>query len=102
MNSGPIRGFEGLRHINENAVNWEPWDKFAPDGEVSDPDSHSVNSSLLPTPTPEPEPEPEEESEPEPEEEPMAVEQGEKEENSIEIDSDSESDSSASDPDWAP
>ncbi|KAI6678996.1 hypothetical protein NL676_039792 [Syzygium grande] len=106
MNSGPIRGFEGLRHTNKNAVNWESRDKFAPDGEVSDPDSPSGNPTpvltLVPEPEEEYEPKPEEESEPKPEEEPMAVEQGEEEENPIEIESDSESDSSASDSDWAP
>ena len=101
-NSGPIRGFEGLRHANEDAVNWEPWDGFAPDGEVSDPISPLASSSTVSTPTPEPEPELAPELEPEPEEEPMAVEQGEEEDNPIEIDSDLESDSSEFDPDWAP
>ena len=90
--SGPIRGFEGLGHSNEDAVNWEPWDKFAPDGEVSDPDGPPANPDPVPTPVPDPEPE----------EEPMVAEQGDTEENPIEIDSDSDSDSFGFDPDWAP
>ncbi|KAI6684377.1 hypothetical protein NL676_030290 [Syzygium grande] len=75
--------------------------KFAPDGEVSNPDSPSVNPSPVPTLVPEPEPELAPKPEPEPEEEPMAVEQGEEEENPIEIDSDSKSESARSNPDWA-
>ncbi|KAI6668475.1 hypothetical protein NL676_013503 [Syzygium grande] len=101
-NLGPIRGFEGLRHTNENVVNWEPWDKFTPDGEVSAPDSPPVNPSPIPTPAPEPEHELAPNPEPEPKKVPMAVEQGEEEENLIEIDSDSKSESSGFDSDRAP
>ncbi|XP_030468464.1 uncharacterized protein LOC115687133 [Syzygium oleosum] len=80
VTTGPIRGFKGLQHANEGAVNWEPWDKFTPDGEVTDPDSPPENPGPEPEPVPEPEPEPvpepelEPEPEPEPEEEPMVSE----------------------------
>ncbi|XP_056165144.1 uncharacterized protein LOC130137569 [Syzygium oleosum] len=66
--TGPIRGFERLQHTSEDAVNWEPWDKYTPDGEVTDPDDLPEN------PEPEPEPVPEPEPEPEPKEEPMVSE----------------------------
>ncbi|XP_056162440.1 uncharacterized protein LOC130136256 [Syzygium oleosum] len=91
---GPSRFFLGQNlHANEGAVNWEPWDKFTPDGEVSDPDSPPENPSPEPAPVPKPEPEPrspadpelEEESkpEPEPEKEPIVSEH---EEEPIKID----------------
>ncbi|XP_056173902.1 uncharacterized protein LOC130139929 [Syzygium oleosum] len=113
VNTGLIQGFEGLQHANEGAVNWEPWNKFTPDGEVSDPDSPPENPGPEPAPVPEPEPEPmapadlelEEESEPEPEPEPEPEEEpivSEHEEEPIEIDSDTESEPSGSDSDWAP
>ena len=119
-NSGPIRGFEGLRHANEDAVNWEPWDGFAPDGEVSDPISPPAASSPVPTPVPESEPEVEsmEVEQGEEENEPMEVERGDEEDEPMEepavtesepdsTDSeeepyDSSSESSGSDPDWVP
>ncbi|KAI6691261.1 hypothetical protein NL676_028089 [Syzygium grande] len=50
----PIRDFEGLQHDSEDVVNWESWDKYAPNGEVTDLDDPPEN------PGPEPEPEHEE------------------------------------------
>ncbi|XP_056173212.1 uncharacterized protein LOC130139695 [Syzygium oleosum] len=111
---GPIRDFEGQQHENEDAVDWEPGDVYAPDGEILGLEDPLGNPSPEPEPIPEPvaladleledefeEYKPEEEPEPVPEPmEPEPEEEPGNEEELIEINSDSESESSGSDSDW--
>ncbi|XP_056163781.1 uncharacterized protein LOC130137072 [Syzygium oleosum] len=113
---GPIWGFEGQQHGNEDVVDWESGDVYAPDGEILDSENPSENPSPELKPVPEPvapadlkleeefeESEPEEEPEPVPEPmESKPEEESGNEEEPIEINSDTESESLGFDSDWAP
>ena len=112
---GPIRDFEGQQHDNEDTVDWEPGDVYAPNGEILDSEDPPKNPSPEPEPVSEPvmpvdlelkeefeESEPEEEFEPVPE--PMELEPKEEpsnEEEPIKINSNTESKSLGSDSNWA-
>lgn len=47
---GPICGLEGQQHGGEDAMDWEPADKYASDGEVIDPKDPPEDLSPEPEP----------------------------------------------------
>lgn len=61
---GPIRGFEGPHHGSEDAMDWDPSETYAPDGEVVDPEDplEDLSPGLEPM-EPDPVPELEEDDE---------------------------------------
>ncbi|XP_056175275.1 uncharacterized protein LOC130140284 [Syzygium oleosum] len=88
-------------HGNEDAVDWEPGDVYAPDGEILD--AEDLPENLGPEPVSADLELEEEFEEPEPVPEPVPEPlESEHEEEPIEINFDMESESSGSDSNWAP